>query len=445
VLSLRFLCVSASLWFILDTIPNMISGTMGTTVNLRWYVCGLLLLAMVINYIDRQVLSILAPDLQDIFGWNELEYGRIIVAFQIAYAGMMLVSGRIIDRVGTRIGFGVAVSWWSLAAMGHALARGALGFGIARFALGMGEAATFPAAIKGIAEWFPAKERATATGIFNSGPTIGAIVAPILVPVIAAHWGWQGAFMATGAIGLLWVAGWFGTYYRPEEHRRITAQELRFIRQGTEIKKTEKVPWAKLLKYRQTWAYVVAKMLPDPVWWFYLFWLPKFLAQNFGIRGTAQIAPLTVVYVLAGIGAVAGGYASSALIKRGWTVNRARKTTLGVIAAVMPFVIFSAYTTNPWTAILLIGLGLGLQQGFSTTVFTLAADMFPNRAIGSVIGIGGAISGVASILAAEITGRILLKDPGFYLPMFIFAGTAYLIALLVIHVLVPTLEPADIK
>ena len=413
--------------------------------NLRWYIAGLLLFAAVINYIDRQVFSILAPDLQRIIGWSELDYGRIVIAFQLAYAVMLLVSGRLVDWIGTRMGFMIAIVWWSIAAAGHALATNAFQFGLARFALGIGEAANFPASVKAVAEWFPARERATATGIFNGGPTVGAILAPILVPLIAAALGWQAAFILTGLVGFAWVVAWWWLYYRPEVHPRITPEELHYIQEGAGAPKTEKVPWLALLKYRQTWAYAVGKMLPDPVWWFFLFWLPKFLAQNFGIRGKDQMWLLAFVYVMAGIGSVVGGYSSSALIKRGWSVNKARKTTFGVIALAMPVVIFAAFTSNPWTAVLLIGFATALHQAFSTTVFTFAADMFPSKALGSVTGIGGALAGIVSMVAAEYTGRILQANPGDYLPMFLVAGTAYMVALLIIHLLVPRLEPADLR
>ncbi len=413
--------------------------------HLRWYIAGMLLAAAVINYIDRQVFSILAPDLQRAIGWSELDYGRIVIAFQISYAVMLLVSGRIIDVIGTRAGFAIAIIWWSIAAAAHALARNAFQFGVARFALGMGEAANFPATVKAVSEWFPVKERATATGIFNAGPTLGAVAAPVLVPVVAAFFGWQGAFVLTGAIGVVWFAGWWWIYYRPEEHPRIEPQELALIKEGAAPPSSARISWFRLLKYRQTWAYAVAKMLPDPVWWFFLFWLPKFLAQNFDIRGTAQIAPLTTVYVMAGLGSIVAGWVSSALLRRGWSLNAARKTTFLGIAVLMPLVIFAAFTKNAWTAVLLIGLATALHQGFSTTVFTMASDLIPSKAVGSVIGIGGALAGVCSILAAEYTGRILQQNPNHYLPMFVVAGTAYLVCLLIIHLLVPRFEPADIS
>jgi MFS transporter, ACS family, hexuronate transporter len=412
--------------------------------NLRWYIAGLLLFAAVINYIDRQVFSILAPELQRVIGWNELDYGRIVIAFQLAYALMLLVSGQIVDRIGTRAGFALAIIWWSIAAAMHALARNAFQFGVARFALGIGEAANFPASVKAVAEWFPAKERATATGIFNGGPTIGAIVAPILVPIIAAAWGWQAAFILTGLVGFIWVAAWWWLYHRPELHPRISSEELAYIEQGRSEKRSEKTPWLSLLKYRQTWAYAFGKILPDPVWWFFLFWLPKFLAQSFNMHGKEQMAPLAYVYVMAGIGSIIAGYSSSALLKRGWSVNKARKTTFGVIAFAMPVVIVAAYTKDAWTAVFVIGLGTGLHQAFSTMVFTSASDMFPAKAVGSVIGIGGAIAGVVSMLAAEYTGRILQASPGFYQPMFIVAGTAYIAAFIIIHLLVPRMEPVTL-
>jgi MFS transporter, ACS family, hexuronate transporter len=416
-------------------------AVVSTVRNLRWYIAVLLLFAAVINYIDRQVFSILAPELQRVIGWSELDYGRIVIAFQAAYAVMLLVSGQIIDRIGTRVGFAIAIVWWSIAAAMHAFARNAFQFGLARFALGIGEAANFPATVKAVAEWFPASERATATGIFNGGPTIGAIAAPIIVPLIAAAFGWQAAFVLTGLVGFIWVAAWWWLYDRPEEHTRISPEELAHIQQGRTVAKSDKTPWLSLLKYRQTWAYAVGKMLPDPVWWFFLFWLPKFLAQNFDMHGTAQMAPLAYVYVMAGLGSIIAGYSSSALLKHGWSVNRARKTTFAVIAFAMPVVIVAAYTKSAWTAVAVIGIGTGLHQAFSTMVFTVASDMFPSRAVGSVIGIGGALGGVVSMAAAEFTGRILQAYPGYYLPMFIVAGTAYLAAFLLIHVLVPRLEP----
>lgn len=412
--------------------------------NLRWYIAALLLVAAVINYIDRQVLSILAPDLQRVIGWSELDYGRIVIAFQLSYAVMLLFSGRLLDKIGVRLGFTIAIIWWSIAAAGHALATNAFQFGLARFALGIGEAANFPASVKAVAEWFPARERATATGIFNGGPTVGAIAAPILVPLIASAFGWQGAFIATGLVGFVWVAAWWWLYYRPEAHARITPEELELIQEGAGVPKAKSVPWGTIVKCRQTWAFAIGKALADPVWWFFLFWLPKFLASQFGIRGKEQMLPLALVYTMAGIGSIIGGYSSSALIKRGWTVNAARKATFTGVAVLMPVVILAAFTKNPWTAVFLIGCGTMLHQANSTNLFTFASDMFPSHAVGTVVGFGGAVAGLTSMAAAEYTGRILQRDPNFYLPMFVFGGIIYAVAFLIIHLLVPKIEPAKI-
>jgi MFS transporter, ACS family, aldohexuronate transporter len=411
----------------------------------RWVICGLLFFATAINYIDRQVLGILAPDLQREIGWSELDYGRIVIAFQLSYAVMMLGWGRIIDKIGTKIGFAIAVTWWSLAAMGTALARNALGFGFARFLLGVGEAANFPASIKTVAEWFPGKERAFATGIFNGGTNIGAVVAPIVVPLLAAAWGWQAAFVATGALGFLWLIAWLFLYQRPEHHKRLSARERDYIRDGVEEPITSKASWLSLMGHRQLWAIALGKLMTDPVWWFYLFWLPKFLAQEHGIRGTALIPYLTTVYIISDVGSMAGGYLSSNLIKRGWTVNRARKVSMLIFASLVPSVIFASQTRSAWLAVLLIGLATACHQAWSANIFTLASDMFPRRAIGSVIGIAGFAGGVGGILVAEFAGRVLQRDPSFYLPMFIVAGIAYLCALAVIQSLVPRLEPVPVE
>ncbi|MBX3278596.1 MAG: MFS transporter [Acidobacteria bacterium] len=413
--------------------------------HLRWYICGLLFLATTINYIDRQVLGILAPDLQNEIGWSELDYGRIVIAFQVSYAVMMLVSGRIIDRIGTKLGFSIAIIWWSIAAMGHALARSAFGFGVARFLLGVGEAANFPASIKTVAEWFPKSERALATGIFNGGTNIGAILAPILVPLIAAYYGWQGAFIITGAIGFLWLIAWWALYERPERHKRLYADELHHIQDGEGEDTGAKIPMLKLLGYRQLWTVALGKMMTDPVWWFYLFWLPKFLFAEHGIRGTALIPYLTTVYIISDVGSIAGGYLSSTLIKRGWSVNRSRKTAMFAFAAIVPIVIIASQTRSAALAVVLVGIAAASHQAWSANIFTLASDMFPRRAIGGVVGFAGFAGGVGGILVAEFAGRVLQADPRFYLPMFIVAGVAYLAALGVIHLLSPKLAPVEIE
>jgi ACS family hexuronate transporter-like MFS transporter len=412
--------------------------------SVRWTICALLFFATTINYIDRQVLGILAPDLQREIGWTELDYGRIVIAFQLSYAVMMLGWGRILDRIGTKLGLAAAVTWWSLAAMGTALARSAVGFGFARFLLGVGEAANFPASIKTVAEWFPKSERAFATGIFNAGTNVGAIVAPISVPLIAAAWGWRAAFVLTGMLGFVWLIAWWALYYSPGGHPTLSSAERHFILDGADESDRGKTPLRDVLGYRQLWTFAMAKMLTDPVWWFYLFWLPKFLAQEHGIRGTALIPYLTTVYLVADVGSVLGGYLSSAFIKRGWTVNRARKTTMFAFAAIIPSVIFASQTRSAWVAVGLISIATACHQGWSANVYTIASDMFPRRAVGTVVGFGGFCGGLGGVAIAEFAGRILNRDPSYYFPMFVVGGVIYLIALAIVHTLSPRLEPAKI-
>lgn len=412
--------------------------------RVRWIICALLFFAATINYIDRQVLGILAPDLQKEIGWTELDYGRIVIAFQIAYAVTMLVWGRILDKIGTKIGFAIAVVWWSFAAMGTALARSAMTFGAARFLLGVGEAANFPASIKTVAEWFPKSERAFATGIFNSGTNIGAVLAPIAVPLLAAAWGWQAAFIGTGAIGFLWVIAWWLLYYSLDEHPHVGDAERQFIRDGADEPVTTKVPLRQVLRYRQLWAFAFGKLLTDPVWWFYLFWMPKFLAQEHDIRGVALIPYLTTVYLVSDVGSILGGYTSSALIKHGWAVNRARKTTMGIIAAIVPVVVVAPLTRSAWLAVGLVAIAAACHQAWSANLYTLTSDTFPRRAVGTVVGFGGFMGGIGGILIAEFAGRVLQRDPSYYLPMFIIGGTIYLVALGVIHLLAPRMERVEL-
>lgn len=388
------------------------------------------------------MLAILAPRLQREIGWSELDYGRIVIAFQVSYAGMMAVSGALLDRIGVKLGYALAIVVWSLAAMGHALAGSAAGFGAARFFLGFGEAANFPAAVKTIGEWFPPRERALATGIFNGGTNVGAIAAPILVPLLAARFGWQGTFVATGALGFLWLAAWCIFYQTPERHSRLAPSELAWIRSGAAADSASPpVPWRALLATRQLWAVAVAKLLTDPVWWFYLFWLPKFLDREHGLRDTAIIPYLTTVYVISDLGSIFGGYLSSALLARGWSVNAARKTALALFAGLMPVVIFAVRARDPWLAVTLIGIAAGCHQAWSANVYTLVTDLFPRRAVGGAMGLAGAAGGFGGILIAEFAGRVLQRDPGWYQPMFVVAGLAYLLALALVQVLSPRLAP----
>jgi MFS transporter, ACS family, hexuronate transporter len=405
----------------------------------------LLFFATTINYIDRQVLGILATDetFKAQIGWNEAEYGFVQTAFQAAYAIGMLIVGNLMDRFGTRKGFASAIVFWSLAAMGHALAKSAFGFGIARFLLGLGEAGNFPASIKTVAEWFPKKERAFVTGIFNSGSNIGAILAPLAVPFIAVNYGWQTAFVVTGAIGFVWLIFWLIFYRKPEEHPKITQAELDYINADKE-EYTEKIPWAKLLPHRQTWAFAIGKFLTDPIWWVYLFWLPKFLNTKFGLNILQLGLPLITIYLIADVGSIGGGWLSSHFIKRGWTVNRSRKTTMLICAIAVIPIVFASLTDNVWVAVVLIGIAAAAHQGWSANIFTTASDMFPKQAVGSVVGIGGMAGAIGGMLIASTVGLILQYTNNNYLSIFIIAGSAYLIALLIIHLLVPNLEPANL-
>jgi MFS transporter, ACS family, hexuronate transporter len=420
-------------------------GIGGRIGRYRWVICALLFFATTINYIDRQVLGILATDenFKRTIGWNEAEYGYVNTAFQAAYAIGLLVVGNLMDRFGTRKGFSVAIVFWSIAAMGHALARSAIGFGVARFTLGLGEAGNFPAAIKTVAEWFPKKERALATGIFNSGSNVGAIIAPLTVPWIAVTLGWQWAFIITGALGFVWLAFWLASYRRPEEHPKLSAAELAHI-QSDPAEPTTKIPWSRLFPHRQTWAFAAGKFLTDPIWWVYLFWLPKFLNTNYGLNITQIGIPLVVIYVAADFGSIGGGWLSSSLIKRGWTVNKARKTAMLICAVSVVPIMFAANASNLWVAVGLISLAAAAHQGWSANIFTIASDMFPRRAVGSVVGIGGMAGSIGGMLIATTVG-LILQYTGSYLPIFIIAGSAYLVALLVIHLLAPRLEPADVE
>ena len=461
-----------------------IAGVGNPTVRVghfRWTICGLLFFASAINYIDRQVIAILKPTLQQQFGWTDVDYGWIIFAFTTAYAIGFIFVGRLMDKIGTKRGFTLSIILWSVGALLHAWALGVgeltapiltpiingivsvvnvvitgigfapwsialsvsvIGFIVARFILGLGESGNFPAAIKTTAEWFPKKERALATGIFNAGTNVGALATPLLVPIIVAYWGWYEAFIITGILGFIWLVFWLIVYRRPEEHPRLSREELAYI-QSDPSDPVVKIPWATLLKYRQTWTFAIGKFLTDPIWWVYLFWLPDFLQKQHGLDLKTFGIPIAVIYIIADVGSVGGGYISSALLKRGVTINRSRKTAMLICAlAVVPIVVASM-TSSLWLAVLLIGIAAAAHQGWSANLFTLTSDMFPKQAVGSVVGIGGMSGAVGGMFIAPLVGYIL-QSTGSYLPIFIIAASAYLIALLVIHLLSPRLEQAKI-
>jgi ACS family hexuronate transporter-like MFS transporter len=410
----------------------------------RWRICALCFFATTINYVDRQVLGVLAPYLQQhVFFWTEIQYSNLVNAFQAAYAIGLLLAGGFVDRIGTRIGYAVSIGIWSAATIGAAAARNVLQFGIARFFLGLGESGNFPASIKTVAEWFPKRERAFATGIFNSGANIGAVIAPIVVPWLTVNYGWQSAFLATGAISALWIIPWLAMYRPPQKHPRLSPAELAYIHSDPPEEAGAKTAWAKLITYRQTWAFLIGKFMTDPIWWFVMFWLPKFLDARYHLTLTALGWPLVIVYNFATIGSIAGGWLSAGFLKLGWTLNRARKTAMLLCALAVAPVVFAAYTSHLWITVMLVGIATAAHQGWSANLFTLPSDMFPKRAVASVVGIGGFGGALAGVLMSTFTGFVLEYTHS-YMPMFIISGSAYLLSLLIIHLLVPRLNPADI-
>jgi MFS transporter, ACS family, hexuronate transporter len=430
--------------------------------NFRWVICGLLFLAATINYVDRQVIGILKPTLQKEFGWTEIDYSDIVFAFQLAYAIGFLLAGRMIDRLGAKVGFAIAIVIWSLAAIAHAEApafggaaaqilalfglaysASVAGFIFARLALGLGEAGNFPASIKVVAEWFPKRERAFATGVFNAGTNVGVLVAATTVPWITLQWGWYWAFVATGAIGFAWLAIWWMFYDQPDGHPRLSGAELAHIKSDPSDPPVQ-IPWHTLLRHRQTWAFAAGKFMTDPIWWLYLFWIPDFLNRNHGIDLKTIGPPLVVIYLVADVGSVAGGWFSSTLITRGWNINAARKTAMLLCAlAVLPMM-FASGAKELWVAVALISIATAAHQGWSCNLYTLVSDTFPRKAVGSVIGLGGTAGAIGGMLIAKVTGY-LLQVTGSYVPVFLVAAFAYLLALAVIQALVPRLEPARLE
>jgi MFS transporter, ACS family, aldohexuronate transporter len=389
--------------------------------------------------VDRQVLGILAPTLQRELRWSETQYGDIVSWFSLVYAFGFLVAGRWLDRVGVRRGFATAVVVWSLAAIGHAFARTAAGFSAARALLGLGESANFPGAIKTVAEWFPKDERALATGIFNAGTNTGAIVTPLVVPWIALTWGWPWAFIVTGSVGFLWLILWLALYRSPPPPPPATTH-------SDDVEEpSAAVPWIRLLAIRQTWAIIVGKLLADPIWWFYLYWLPKFLDTNYGIKLARVALPLIVVYLLADVGSIGGGWLSGKLIKRGWTANRARKTAMLLMALVIVPTALAPHAGSMWTAVLIVAVAAAAHQGWSANVYTLASDMFPRSVVASISGIGGFAGAIGGVLFQRLTGRILDANGNDYTPIFVVCGLAYVTAWTIIQVLAPKLEPARLK
>ena len=414
-----------------------------TIPHLRWIICGLLFFASTINYLDRQTLSVLKPHLQTLLHWSESDYGWIVFAFQFAYALMLTVAGLVMDWLGTRLGYALSITWWSIAAMAHALARGALSFGVARFFLGAGEAGNFPAAIKAVTEWFPKKERALATGVFNAGPTIGAVIAPPLVVWLTLRWGWRVAFIFTGAVGFIWVIFWAALYRLPRQHPWITQEELEFIESTEGEEETSavtRIPWRKIVAHRQAWGLILGRFITDPIWWFYVFWLPSYLKQGRGFTLEEIGLFAWIPFLVSGVGSVAGGWLSGFFLKRGWPVGRARKAAMALCAFCMPSGIVAVFTSNIWLALGLISVSLAAHQGWSANIFTLASDMFPKRDVGSVTGLSGTGGAAGGMILALVAGYVLQWFHS-YVPLFIIAGIMHPLAIGLLHLMIPRVEP----
>ncbi|CAZ94260.1 MFS transporter [Zobellia galactanivorans] len=412
--------------------------------GVRWKILTMIFFATTINYIDRQIIGILKPFIADDLNWSEADYGYIVTAFQIAYAIGLLSMGKFIDKHGTRLGYVWAIVVWSIAGMAHAAARGGVSFAAARFVLGIGEAANFPAAVKGIAEWFPKKERAFAAGLFNSGSTVGAILAPIVVTWITLSFGWQWAFIITGALGLIWVFFWLNYYTTPEKHPKITPEELAYIHQDNEEKDNRpSLKWIELFKYKQTYAICTTRFISDWVWWFFLFWIPDFLSKTHGVNLKDVVLPLIVIYAVSSIGGIGGGWLSSNFIKNGKSVNYARKTTIFICALLVLPVMLVSQIANLWVAVVFISLAAAGHQGWASNIFTIVSDVYPKNAVGSMMGLSGFTGAIGGALSAAFVG-VLLESTGSYFLIFMVASSVYMLNWLILRVFIKEIKPIGI-
>lgn len=434
-----------------ETLQRKVKVRTARKSNYRWVVCTLLFFATTINYIDRQVIGLLKPTLAIGFQWTEVDYGYIVMAFASMYALGYLIFGSLIDKVGTKIGYGISVFVWSVAALLHAIVKSTFGFGVVRGLLGLSEAGNFPAGVKAVAEWFPKQERALATGIFNSGTSIGAVVAPILVPWILGAYGWQEAFFITGAIGFIWLIFWWFLYEIPSKQRRANQAEIDYINCDQTTNETSvKIKWMQLLGLKQTWVFIVGKVLTDPVWWFFLFWLPSYFADTFKLDLTKPSPQLAVVYAATTFGSIGGGWLSSYFIKRGWPVLKARKRTLLIVAIAVTPIFFARYAENIWTAVAIIAIATAAHQAWSANIFTIVSDIIPRKAVSSVVGIGGMAGSLASTLFPLLVGSLLAyyKTAGNigagYNILFIICGCAYFAAWLLIQLLTNRMKPIEL-
>jgi ACS family hexuronate transporter-like MFS transporter len=410
--------------------------------NIRWIICGLLFFATTVNYMDRQVLGILKPMLQRDMHWSEKDFASMIASFQIAYALMMPLVGRMLDWLGVRTGYAVAALVWSLASMSHALARTPFQFKLARFGLGLGESANFPAAIKAVAEWFPGKERALATGILNSGSNVGAMVAPLLVPFVALRLGWQAVFLVTGGLDLIWIVAWLSYFREPARHRQVTQTELAYIQSGRTVEPVDQVPYLRLLTKRQSWAFALGKLMTDPAWWFYLFWIPSFLNRAYGLEISQLGLPLIVIYLAADAGSILGGWLAAAFSSLGWSHNKSRKMAMLICALFATPVVGVLWTRSVWPAVVLISMAAAAHQGWSANLYTLVSDLFPRGTVGSVVGLGGLAGALGGAAVAYPIGMWLDFSHDAYGPLFVIAGSAYVLAFCVIQLLTPHLKRA---
>jgi len=414
----------------------------GSTGNYRWAICALLFFCTTINYIDRNSLSVPKTTLERALGWTAIDYGWITTAFTFAYAMFPSLIGFVVDRLGVKRALAAALVLWSLAAAAHGLVATVLGFVIVRFVLGFAEAANFPASIKAVAMWFPQKERALATGLFNAGANVGAIITPLIVPVLTLTCGRRAAFVITGAASLIWLVAWLALYRRPRESKRLSSEELAYI-ESDPADQPAKVPWVRLLRCKETWAFAVGKFLTDPIWWMFLFWTPDFLVKRHGLDLKTFGPPLVVIYVVSDLGSIFGGWLSSRLIHRGWSINRARKTAMLMCAIAVTPIFFAQYVDNLWGAVAIISLATAAHQAWSANLYTLPSDTFPRKAVGSVIGIGGTAGALGGMIFSLYIGQVL-ERLGSYTLIFAVAGYVYLIALLIIHLLSPRLDEAKL-
>jgi ACS family hexuronate transporter-like MFS transporter len=416
----------------------------------RWRICALLFWATTLSYVDRQVLGVLVPSLGHALGWTQVDYGYIVTSFQVAYAVGLVFAGAVIDRLGTRIGYALSITVWGVAAASQALAGTVLAFAAARFALGLGEAGNFPAAIKTVAEWFPRRERAFAAGLFNAGSNIGALVAPIAVPIAASLWGLRSGFLLTSVLSVLWLVTWLLYYRPPQRHPAVSARELDYIRgsgpvdsaaEARQASREIRVHWLQLLRHRQTWAFAAGKFLTDPVWWFLLFWLPKFLHQRYGLNLSGLGPPLIAIYLMADIGSILGGWVAGRLMRAGRSANAARKSAMLICAVAVVPIVLAPRIRELWGAVAIIGLATAAHQGWEANLLTLTSDLFPSAAVASVVGLGGFAGAISGALASTGIGY-LLQATGNYALLFAVAGCMYPIALAIIHALAPRLAPA---